>query len=123
MDEYKPLAGGARRGTTQRRNQPDRHAGAALGARRWRSDGLLGVRPLRDAVAPRAPARRRRRRGRAVQVVPIKPTLKAPGIKRLKLIRDVPLSIFAFKFNLRRYDGGLVRWDIRKASEPVAGPC
>jgi len=29
--------------------------------------------------------------------------LKAPGIKRLKLIRDHPLSNFAFGFNSRRY--------------------
>jgi len=39
----------------------------------------------------------------AVQVDPIKPTLKAPGTKRLKLKHDEPLSNFAFKFNLRRY--------------------
>jgi len=38
-----------------------------------------------------------------VQLDPIKPTLKAPGIKRLKLIRDDKLSNFAFKFNLRCY--------------------
>ena len=41
--------------------------------------------------------------GRAVQVDPIKPTLKAPGTKRLKLKYDELLSSFAFKFNLRRY--------------------
>ena len=41
--------------------------------------------------------------GRAVQVDPIKPTLKAPGSGRLKLKCDEPLSNFAFKFNLRRY--------------------
>ena len=41
--------------------------------------------------------------GRAVQVDPIKPTLKAPGTKLLKLQYDKPLSTFAFKFNLRRY--------------------
>jgi hypothetical protein len=40
---------------------------------------------------------------RAVQVDPIKPTLKAPGSKRLKLRYDEPLSKFAFNFNLRRY--------------------
>jgi hypothetical protein len=33
----------------------------------------------------------------------MKPTLKAPRTKRLKLKYDVPLSNFAFKFNLRRY--------------------
>jgi hypothetical protein len=38
-----------------------------------------------------------------VQVDPIKPTLKAPGIKLLKLKYDKPLSKFAFKINLRRY--------------------
>jgi hypothetical protein len=38
-----------------------------------------------------------------VQVDPIKPTLKAPGIKPLKLKYDELLSSFAFKFNLRRY--------------------
>jgi len=43
------------------------------------------------------------RLGRVVQVDPIKPTLKAPGIKRLKLKQGELLSIFAFKFNLRRY--------------------
>ena len=37
-------------------------------------------------------------------VDPIKPTLKAPGTKRLKLKDDELLSSFAFKFNLRRYD-------------------
>jgi hypothetical protein len=41
-----------------------------------------------------------------VQVDPIKPTLKAPGTKRLKLNYDELLSNFAFKFNLRRYDVG-----------------
>jgi len=38
-----------------------------------------------------------------VQVDPIKPTLKAPGTKRLKLEYDVLLSNLAFKFILRRY--------------------
>jgi hypothetical protein len=42
-------------------------------------------------------------RARAVQVDPIKPKLKPPGITRLKLIYDVPVSNFAFKFNLRHY--------------------
>jgi len=39
-----------------------------------------------------------------VQVDPIKPTLKAPGTKRLKLKYDELLSNFAFDFNLRRYN-------------------
>jgi hypothetical protein len=38
-----------------------------------------------------------------VQVDPIKPELKAPGTKRLKLKSDEPLSSFGFKFKLRRY--------------------
>ena len=50
-----------------------------------------------------AGAQARRPHGRAVQVDPIKPKLKAPGTKRLKLKRDEPLSNFAFKINLRRY--------------------
>ena len=36
-----------------------------------------------------------------MQLNPIKPTLKAPGIKLLKLKYDKPLSNFGFKFNLR----------------------
>jgi hypothetical protein len=38
-----------------------------------------------------------------VQVDPFKPTLKAPGTKRLKLKCDLLLLTFAFKFKLRRY--------------------
>jgi hypothetical protein len=44
--------------------------------------------------------------GQAVQVDPIKPTLKAPGINPLKLKYDKLRQIcfnFAFKFNLRRF--------------------
>ena len=41
--------------------------------------------------------------GRAVQAQPIKPVLKAPGNKRLKLQCDILRSNFAVKFNLRRY--------------------
>ena len=37
-----------------------------------------------------------------MQVDPIKPTLKAPGIQRLKLKYYEPLSSFGLKFNLRR---------------------
>jgi hypothetical protein len=41
--------------------------------------------------------------GKAVQVEPIKSTLKAPGSKHLRLAHDkLPLN-FAFNFNLRRY--------------------
>ena len=41
--------------------------------------------------------------GRAVQVDPMKPTLKAHGTQRLILLCDEPLSQFALNFNLRRY--------------------
>jgi len=41
--------------------------------------------------------------GRAVQIDPIKPTVKAPGPQHLKLEYDGLLSNFGFKFNLRRY--------------------
>jgi hypothetical protein len=38
-----------------------------------------------------------------VQVDPIKPKLKPPGTKHLRLKCDEVLSSFAFNFNLRRY--------------------
>jgi hypothetical protein len=38
-----------------------------------------------------------------VQVEPMKPMLKAPGTKRLKLQYDETLSNFAFQFSLRHY--------------------
>ena len=41
--------------------------------------------------------------GAALQVDPIRLTLKAPGTKRLKLICDELLSSLAFNLNLRRY--------------------
>ena len=46
---------------------------------------------------------RARRRGRVVQVDPIKPMLKAPGTETLKLKYGELPSKFAFDFNLRRY--------------------
>jgi len=55
------------------------------------------------AVDCALPGARRRRHGKAVQVDPIKPTLKAPGIKLSKLRCGKPLSKLAFNFNLRRY--------------------
>jgi hypothetical protein len=75
VDECKPLVSGHGGGHRQAARQPGGQA----------PDGV-----------PQA-------RGRAAQVDPIKPTLKAPGTKRLKLKYDEPLSKFAFKFNLRRY--------------------
>ena len=41
-----------------------------------------------------------------MQVDPIKPMLKGPAAKRLKLKPDELLSKVAFKFNLRRYNEG-----------------
>jgi len=41
--------------------------------------------------------------GKAVRVLPIKPRLKAPGTKRLKMKHDRLLSNLAFNFNWRRY--------------------
>ena len=46
--------------------------------------------------------------GWAVQVEPMKPKLKPPGTKRLKLEYAGLLSNFGFKFNLRRYTTGPV---------------
>jgi hypothetical protein len=45
----------------------------------------------------------------------MKPVLKAPGSMPLKLTYDEPLSSFAFKFNLRRYN-----LDIKPSHEEVA---
>ena len=42
-----------------------------------------------------------------MQVDPIKPMLKPPGNKQLKLKRDEPLSTSAFRFNVRRYSKGV----------------
>ena len=53
------------------------------------------------------------RRGRAVQVDPMKPRLKAPGAKQLKLKCDILLSTSAFKFNVRRYSEGTTLWAVR----------
>jgi len=39
-----------------------------------------------------------------MQVDPMKPMLKPPGTKHLKLKCGMLLSTFAFKFNLRRYN-------------------
>jgi hypothetical protein len=41
-----------------------------------------------------------------VQVDPIKPKLRPPGTKLLKLKCDILLSTSAFRFNLRRYRVG-----------------
>jgi hypothetical protein len=46
---------------------------------------------------------RARLQGRALQILTMKTMLKAPRTKRLKLKHDEAASIFALKFNLRRY--------------------
>jgi hypothetical protein len=57
-----------------------------------------------DTVVLRAERQREEHdaQGRAVQVDPVKPTLKLPGTERLKLKCDILLSTAAFKFNFRR---------------------
>jgi hypothetical protein len=58
-----------------------------------------------------------------VQVDTIKPKLKPPGTKRLKLKCDILLSTSAFRFSLRRYNkvyslvGGFV------GGTPTVGRC
>jgi hypothetical protein len=58
---------------------------------------------LELAIAQCKPGARFRDLGRAEQVDPIRPTLKAPGSKRLKLENEQLHWNFAFKFNFRRY--------------------
>jgi len=54
----------------------------------------------------------------AVQVDPIKPTLKAPGSERLKVEQEKLLSNFAFKFNLRLYtQASAAAWREQAATE------
>ena len=48
----------------------------------------------------------------------MKPTLKPPGTKHLKLKNNDPPSDFAFKFNLRRYNEALRIFHDRLISEP-----
>jgi hypothetical protein len=75
---------------------------------------LTVVHVINSVIVPIATSRCTRREedhGKAVQVDPIKPTLKARrtntlkarGTKRLKLGYDKMLSSFAFNCNLRRY--------------------
>ena len=57
-----------------------------------------------------------------MQVDPIKPTLKAPGTKRLKMKHDEPLSNFAFKLNLRRYTEVPLHQQVHPGSGPAGVP-
>ena len=56
-----------------------------------------------------------------MQVDPIKPTLKPPGNKRLKLEYDELLSSFAFSFNLRRYTMAAAAAEHQAAKERNSG--
>jgi len=69
-----------------------------------RRERLPGPRPRRRHAPQRASGLPdgKAGRGKAVQVDPIKPTLKAPGSHLLTLKYDKLLSCFGFKFNLRR---------------------
>jgi hypothetical protein len=51
----------------------------------------------------------------------MKPMLKAPGTKRLKLKRDIPLSTSAFKINLRRYNVAKLRDELGAMHEVEPG--
>ena len=55
----------------------------------------------------------RGRLGGAVQLDPMKPTLKPPGTKRLKHKYDDSPSSFAFKVKLRRYTSDAPQWNQR----------
>jgi hypothetical protein len=83
----------------------------------------IQLEPLRRGGGGRRSSRRRRTRRayrrRAVQVVPIKPTLKAPGIKLLNLKYGKPLSHLAFRFNLRRYTAALDAEPVLRAAAPT----
>jgi len=67
----------------------------------------------RDAVA-------RVLRGRAVQVDPIKPTLKAPGSKKLILKHDQLVSNLGFDFNLRRFNVASLLADGTRLARPAS---
>jgi len=86
----------------------------SLEAENWRSVSALGEgdhehvpvvkRRVRcDAGLAAVEGHERVTEGRAVQVDPIRPTLKAPGSNLLELQSDALLSSFAFNLNLRRY--------------------
>ena len=53
-----------------------------------------------------------------MQVDPIKPKLKPPRTKRLKLNCDILLSTSTFKFNLRRYTTDAIAATRRKLHTP-----
>jgi hypothetical protein len=91
VKDGQPLGGGP-----AARDEPVPHGGQRRGHGRGGGGAEAGRARHHRAPRPALP-------GRAVQVDPIQPTLKSPGMKPLKLEYDKPLSSFAFKFNLRRY--------------------
>jgi hypothetical protein len=75
--------------------------------------GVLADRVRQPLLPPQL-----RRPGEAVQSEPMKPKLKAPGTKRLKLKYENMLSRFAFKCNLRRHVWG--SWSAQRAGAAEA---
>ena len=53
----------------------------------------------------------------------MKPKLKPPGSKRLKLKCDILLSTSAFKFNLRRHTVAAKVMHVRMSEQAVRPPC
>jgi hypothetical protein len=64
-----------------------------------------------------------RRLGEAVQVDPMKPELKPPGSKLIKLKCDIMLSTSGFKFNLRRYSWATCASAARSTCTMSASAC
>jgi len=100
MDECKPLAAGADIVVAHVGLTTAGSVGAATAISL--ESAAAAVRAMAAAARAESPHCLVLCHGRTVQVDPIKPTLKAPGSKRLKLKYDNLHSSFAFKFNLRR---------------------
>jgi hypothetical protein len=76
---------------------------------------------LRESLKHEPDVRNFLTHGKAVQVDPIKPTLKARGTKRLKPQQDEVLSSFAFNLSLRRYSTAATRrWGCPSCASPMA---
>ena len=75
----------------------------------------VGIRPVQDAPDDVW------RHGRAVQLDPIEPILKAHGTNRLELQHEKMLSSFPFNFNLRRYNMGVSSRDNMPRDDHAAG--
>jgi hypothetical protein len=79
------------------------------------------VPPARSRAPPVGEGWKRAHLGRAVQVDPIKPTLKAPRTNRLKLNPDELLTKFVFKFNLRCHTSDSIKTALNFAYEEYEG--